>query len=374
MTSSTETRPRHPAPDFAQQDTRFARAFDVLRDGIARHAFPGAAVAITHQGRLVALKGLGRFTYEPESPAVQPETIYDLASVTKAVATTTMAMILYERGQFDLDAPLITALPEFAGDDSRRQQVTFRMLLAHSSGLPAYERLFEKATGYAQMLPAILAVPLTNNPGTQVEYSDIGFLLLALAMTQITRWGFGSLCAYEIFRPLGMLQTTFRPHPKLRSAVPPTEKSPRFPGTIIQGEVNDENARAMGSEDPGHAGLFAPAEDVARFAECMLAGGRPILRPETVALFTRRQDSPPGTSRTLGWDTPSPPSQSGQYFSPRSFGHLGYTGTSLWIDPERRLSVTLLTNRTWPDRKSQLIKEVRPRFHDAVVECLEGRT
>ncbi len=122
-----------------------------------------------------------------------------------------------------------------------------------------------------------------------------------------------------------------------------------------------------------HAGLFAPAADLARFAECMLAGGKPILRPETIAVFTRRQDSPPGTSRALGWDTPSQPSQSGRHFSPRSFGHLGYTGTSLWIDPDRRLSVTLLTNRTWPDRSSQRIKEIRPHFHDAVVESLEAR-
>src|SRR5579884_2280057 len=120
----------------------------------------------------------------------------------------------------------------------------------------------------------------------------------------------------------------------------------------------------------GHAGLFAPAEDGATLAHCLLNGGRPILRPETVALFTRPEDSPAGTSRTLGWDTPSRPSQSGTMFSPRSFGHLGYAGTSLWIDPERQISITLLTNRTWPDRKSQAIKEVRPAFHDAVMKVL----
>jgi len=120
----------------------------------------------------------------------------------------------------------------------------------------------------------------------------------------------------------------------------------------------------------GHAGLFASAPDIARFAEIFLRGGEYLLKPETIALFTRRQDSPPGTSRALGWDTPSHPSSSGLYFSPRSFGHLGYTGTSLWIDPDRQLSVTLLTNRTWPDRRSQAIKQVRPLVHDAIVEAL----
>ena len=139
---------------------------------------------------------------------------------------------------------------------------------------------------------------------------------------------------------------------------------------MIQGEVQDENASVLGGV-AGHAGVFSTAEDVAIFAHSMLNGGAPILRSETLAQFTRRELSPPGTSRALGWDTPSVPSQSGKYFSSHSFGHLGYTGTSLWIDPERQLSVTLLTNRTWPDCKNEAIKEVRPRVHDAIIEALE---
>jgi CubicO group peptidase (beta-lactamase class C family) len=134
--------------------------------------------------------------------------------------------------------------------------------------------------------------------------------------------------------------------------------------------VQDENASVLGGV-AGHAGLFATAEDVAIFANTMLSGGQPILRPETLSLFTRRETLPAGTSRALGWDTPSSPSQSGKYFSANSFGHLGYTGTSLWIDPERQLSVTLLTNRTWPDCCNEAIKEVRPKFHDAIIEALE---
>ncbi len=171
-----------------------------------------------------------------------------------------------------------------------------------------------------------------------------------------------------------MAHTTFRPPAEWKPKIPPTVEDREFHRRIVQGEVHDENASVLGGV-AGHAGVFAPAADVARFAHAMLSGGAPIggapiVRPETVALFTRREASPAGTSRALGWETPSAPSQSGQHFSTRSFGHLGYTGTSLWIDPERRLSVTLLTNRTWPDRSSQKIKQVRPRFHDAVVEAL----
>jgi CubicO group peptidase (beta-lactamase class C family) len=144
-----------------------------------------------------------------------------------------------------------------------------------------------------------------------------------------------------------------------------------FRGRIIQGEVQDENASILGGV-AGHAGMFSTAEDIALFAHSMLSGGRPILRAETIELFTRRETAPAGTSRALGWDTPSSPSQSGKYFGPRSFGHLGYTGTSLWIDPDRQLSITLLTNRTWPDCQNQAIKQVRPAFHDAVIEALKS--
>jgi CubicO group peptidase (beta-lactamase class C family) len=167
-----------------------------------------------------------------------------------------------------------------------------------------------------------------------------------------------------------MARTGFCPRAELHSSIPPTVDANNFRKRIVQGEVYDENASVMNGV-AGHAGLFAPAEDVARYAHAMLSGGAPFIQhPETVALFTHRQPSPHGTSRALGWDTPSPPSQSGKHFSQHSFGHLGYTGTSLWCDSERALSVTLLTNRTWPDRSSQQIKQVRPAFHDAVVECL----
>ena len=171
-----------------------------------------------------------------------------------------------------------------------------------------------------------------------------------------------------IFAKAGMHTACFRPGPEWHDRIPPTQIDEHYRKRIIQGEVHDENASAMGGV-AGHAGLFASATDLATFATALLQGCAPF-RHETIALFTTRASHPAGTSRALGWDTPSQPSQSGKYFGPRSFGHLGFTGTSLWIDPDRQLAIVLLTNRTWPDAKSQLIKQVRPRFHDAVVECL----
>jgi len=415
--NSTAPGSSSPLPDFEHQDDIFSSAFSVLTNAIARRTFPAASLAVTHQGRLVALKAAGQLIYESDAGTpflaslarsgqvpVEPATLFDLASLTKVVATTTMSMLLYERGLVDLDAPLAAIVPEFISAspetkrDLRRREVTLRMLLAHSSGLPAYERLFVKARTRDELLHAALASSLAIDPGQRAEYSDIGFIILGVALERLANESLDGFCQREVFGPLGMTSTTYNPPPEQHKNIPPTAnesgantllreepKSPpyaggkqnltlsqssTFRGRIIQGEVHDENASVLGGI-AGHAGLFATAEDVARFAHCILSGGPPILRPETVALFTRRESSPEGTSRALGWDTPSPPSQSGKYFSSSSFGHLGYTGTSLWIDPQRQLSITLLTNRTWPDCANDAIKQLRPNFHDAVIEALE---
>ena len=362
-------------PAFSDQDKQFQRAFDVLRSGIDQRAFPGATVAITHLGKLVANKGLGHFTYDPGSPAVAAETVYDLASVTKVVATTAACMLLFERGQFKLEQPLVELLPGFADlgskmNDPRRRQVTLRMLLAHSSGLPAYIKLFQTSSNKEELLSHALQVPLTADPGSRAEYSDIGFILLGLALEKLAGQPLDQFCQAEIFAKLGLVHTTFNPPANQKHFIPPTEDDRTFRHRLIQGEVNDENASVMGGV-AGHAGCFARAKDVSIFAHCMLLGGTPLASKPTQELFTRREDFPPGTSRALGWDTPSQPSQSGKYFSSRAYGHLGYTGTSLWIDPDRQLSVTLLTNRTWPDRGSQSIKQIRPLFHDAVIEAID---
>jgi CubicO group peptidase (beta-lactamase class C family) len=392
-----------PADAFEHQDKVFAQAFSILQEAIAQKAFPAASIAVTHRSRLVALKALGRFTYEAGAPPfsrslreggdfdfqsatpdpgapflasfarsgdfdseLTPSTLFDLASLTKVVATTPMAMLLYERGLLDLDAPVSAIIPEFTTDpekDPRRQEVTLRMLLAHSSGLPAYEKLYLKARTRAELLEAAVTMPLAANPATRSAYSDIGFMILGIALERIADESLDRFCQREIFAPLAIPNTTFNPPAEIRAQIPPTANDQSFRKRIIQGEVQDENASVLGGVAP-QAGLFSTAQDL----------GRPILRPETVALFTRRESAPTATTRALGWDTPSSQSQSGNYFSPNSYGHLGYTGTSLWIDPTRQLSITLLTNRTWPDCTNQSIKQVRPRFHDAIIEALEHKS
>ncbi len=362
--------PHFPAPAYERQNEIFGEAFDILHNAILQKAFPAASTAVTFRRRLVALKAFGRFTYESGSASVTATTVFDLASVSKAVATTGMAMILYERGLIDLEAPVVSIVSEFRGQDARRRDVTVRMLLAHSSGLPAYEKLFLKMQSRDELLAAAFTVPLTADPGTRAEYSDIGFIILAAALERVADESLDRFCQREIFEPLGMLHTAYNPPASWRAAIPPTADDLTFRKRIIQGEVQDENASVLDGV-AGHAGLFANGGDLAIFSNVLLQGGPPLVRPETLAIFTRRETAPAGTSRALGWDTPSSPSQSGKYFSARAFGHLGYTGTSLWIDPERQLSITLLTNRTWPDCNNKAIKGVRPAFHDAIVEALE---
>ena len=364
-----------PTPSIANRETKardgFAHVRIILEDVVRDRAFPGASVCVTYEHEVVWQMVVGNFTYEAESPAVTPETAFDLASLTKVIATTTMAMLLYERRQLALDQPVADLVPEFTSshNDHRRQQVTLRMLMAHSSGLPAYIRLFESCGTRQQLLQAAFAASLEADPMARAEYSDIGFIILGEAMERLAGESMDTFCLREIFTPLGMKDTRYSPSPELKGKIPPTLHDKDFRRRVVQGEVNDENASVMGGI-AGHAGLFAPADDIARFSECMLRGGAPIIQPETVAMFTKRQTTPAGTTHALGWDTPSTPSQSGKHFSNISFGHLGYTGTSVWIDPVRHLSITLLTNRTWPDGGSQMIKQVRPALHDAIIEEL----
>jgi len=387
------------APPALPDQEKFRSAFALIEKAIASYSFPAASLAVTFAGNVVALKSFGTFVYKEDlegTPSLArslrqgggfdftlaPATLFDLASLTKPIATTTMAMILYERGLLELEAPVSGTVPEFLTDDVRRRSVTFRMLLTHSTGLPGYEKLFLKSRTRDALLQAVFSLPLTADPGTRAEYSDIGFILLGIALERLAGEPLDTFCRREVFGPLGMLRTTFKPPADLGANIPPTaderesdakagNQRPSFRNRIIQGEVQDENAFVLGGV-AGHAGLFSTAQDVAKFAVAMLGGGAPILRPETIALFTRRESTPAATSRALGWDTPSSPSQSGKHFGPRSYGHLGYTGTSLWIDPDRELSITLLTNRTWPDCSNQAIKQARPKIHDAIVQALKA--
>jgi len=370
--------PDPPQPDSAPagQRERFAAAYRVLEDAIAARAFPGCAFGVLSGGEVVLQDALGSFTYEENAPPVAPETIYDVASVTKVVATTAAAMLLHRRGLLDLETPLGEFLPGFIvgrapGEHARH--VTLRHLLAHNSGLPGNVEFFKSATTPLALLRACLELPLEAEPGARAEYSDPGFILLGKALDVLNGEYLATWARRAVFEPLGMASSGFCPPAAIRHLIPPTEEDTKLRHRIIQGEVQDENSWLLKGAG-GHAGLFSNVPDLLRFAAEILKAGSEqektgLFDPATLKLFAERQ-GPEGSSRALGWDTPSENSSSGSQFSPRSIGHLGYSGCSVWIDLEAGVAVTLLTNRTWPDRKSQLIREVRPAFHNAVRKAL----
>jgi CubicO group peptidase (beta-lactamase class C family) len=262
-----------------------------------------------------------------------------------------------------------------AREDAARR-VKLRHLLAHNSGLPGYVEFFRIVATPGALLRACMELPLQAEPGTRAEYSDPGFILLGKALE--ARMGEPQVpwLRREVFGPLGMAATGFRPAAAAQSSIPPTEEDTTFRHRRVQGEVQDENAWVLQGVG-GHAGLFSNVPDLLRFAGSMLSEGpgtgregrTDLFGPQTVNRFAERQ-GPEGSSRALGWDTPSENSSSGRHFAAHSIGHLGYTGCSLWIDLDAAVAVVLLTNRTWPDRTNQLIREVRPAFHDAVREAL----
>jgi CubicO group peptidase (beta-lactamase class C family) len=360
--------------------TRFAAAAQILNDAIAAHAFPGCAFGVLADGKVQIQDALGHFTYEGTSPAVTAETVYDLASVTKVVATTALAMWLFQRGQLDLDMLLGDMLPGFVtgralGD--RARHVKLRHLLAHNSGLPGYVEFFRTMTTPSELFRACLQLPLEAEPGTRSEYSDPGFILLGKVLELCIGEPLSVWTERELFQPLGMTSTGYSPIPGKRSLIPPTEEDTTFRHRRIQGEVQDENAWLL-KGSAGHAGLFSNVPDLLRFAGEILISGpgkapaannARLFQAETVELFAERE-GPEGSSRALGWDTPSKNSSSGRHFPPHSIGHLGFSGCSLWIDLDAGMAVALLTNRTWPDRQSQMIRKIRPAFHDAVREAL----
>ena len=355
-------------------DNRFVAASRVMDEAITARAFPGCAFGVLAEGEVVFSGALGRFTYDEGSPAVTPETVYDIVSITKVVATTAAAMLLHQRGQLRLEMPLSELLPGFVAGrpaDSPARRVTLRHLLAHNSGLAGYVEFFRTAATSEALLEACMKLPLGAEPGARAEYSDPGFVLLGKALEVLTVKPLATWVSREIFQPLGLSATRFNPPAETRSLIPPTEEDTTFRHRTIQGEVQDENAWLLGGA-AGHAGVFSNVPDLLRFSREILAaanGRSSIINAATVDLFAQRQE-PPGSSRALGWDTPSENSSSGRHFSPRSIGHLGFSGCSLWIDLEAGIAIALLTNRTWPDRQSQLIRAVRPAFHDAVRKAL----
>lgn len=377
--------------ETANAREQFSGAYRVLQEAIEAHAFPGCAFGVLAGEAVLLEDALGRFTYEDDAPAVHPNTMYDIASVTKVVATTATAMLLVQRGKLQVDDLVGDWLPGFVigrERDHRAREVRLRHLLAHNSGLPGYVELFRSASSPQDLLHACLSLPLEAEPGTRAEYSDPGFILLGKVLEICTGERLDVWTQREIFEPLGLTSTRFCPPPALRSAIPPTEIDAKLRNRRIQGEVQDENASALGGV-AGHAGLFSNVPDLLRFSRAIMRKNdaetapkaqleaqkwsqKPLFSAEIVSIFAEKQP-PNGSSRALGWDTPSPNSSSGRHFSPNSIGHLGYSGCSLWIDLDAEIAVVLLTNRTWPDRhdrSSQLIRQVRPAFHDAVREAL----
>jgi len=370
-----------PADDSA--DKKLQPAFDVIKNAIADKAFPGATLAVGYQGK-VSVHSFGKLSYDPQARAVTEKTRYDIASLTKVVATTTLVAKLVE-GDFpvplDLDAKIERYLPEWsttAQEQSLQQKewrskVTVRHLLTHTSGLPPFKEYWRTSKGKQDTLNRIFAEPLEYEPGTKEVYSDLGIILMAEIVERLTGRTLDDLANTYIFDPLKMSATGFRPAKKLWPEIAPTEIDNSLRHRLVQGEVHDENAFAIGGVS-GHAGLFSTAPDLAALCQMLLNGGsyahERILRRATVAQFTAAQQLSNGT-RTLGWAVPTEGGSSGHFFSARSFGHTGFTGTSIWIDPDRDLFVVLLTNRVNPTRENQKIAKVRPALHDAVMQSLE---
>ena len=363
-------------PMDVRGEAQLQPAFQVIERTVADKAFPGATVAVGYRGKL-SLHAFGNLSYAAKSPAVDTRTMYDIASLTKVVATTTLVAKLVE-GDFpvplDLDARVERYLPEWASGPQPewRHQVTVRHLLTHTSGLPAFKEYWRTSKSKQETLAKIFAEPLDCEPGTKEIYSDLGIILMAEIVERLTGRTLDDLAKTYIFTPLAMKDSMLRPPKKLWPSIAPTEIDNNLRHRLLQGEVHDENAFAIGGVS-GHAGVFSTAPDLAAFCQMLLNGGvyahHRILRRATIAQFTAPQQLSSGT-RTLGWAVPTEGGSSGHYFSPYSFGHTGFTGTSIWIDPDRQLFVVLLTNRVHPTRENQKIAQLRPAFHDAVMQAL----
>ena len=344
---------------------RLAKIDHVVERGITAGGYPGAAVVVGRRGAAVWEKGFGRLGWNASDPAVDAEnTIYDLASLTKVVGTTTAVMMLFDEGKIRLDDYVSEFLPDFSG--GLKDFVTIRMLLEHRSGLPAGRDLWRIASSPADARRAVLETPLAYQPGTRFEYSDLGPDLLAFIVEKASGKPLDEFLQQRVFGRLGMRSTGFRPSASLRAQIAPTELNPPR-GYSLRGEVHDENAYALGGV-AGHAGMFSTAADLSVFAQMMLNGGEfegtRLIADSTISLFTKRAAG----TRALGWDTCGGQGSCGKYLGDHAYGHTGFTGTSMWIDPDREMFVILLTNRVHAARAKRpatVIGDVRADLSDA---------
>ena len=351
-------------------------AFSVIEKAISDRAFPGATIAVGYRGR-VSLHSFGRLSYDDAAPATKIDTMYDIASLTKVVVTTTLVEKLVEEdfaSPLNLDAPIDRYLPEWDNGPQPqwRRKVTVRNLMTHTSGLPPFKEYWRTSTSKQETISRIFIEPLEYEPGTKVVYSDLGIILLAEIIQRLTGRPLNELAGEYIFDPLRMQHSLYLPPKKLWPEIAPTEIDNQLRHHLVQGEVHDENAFVIGGVS-GHAGVFSTSPDLAAFSQMLLNGGiyahQRILKRSTIAEFTVPQALANNT-RTLGWVVPTEGSSSGHYFSAHSYGHTGFTGTTIWIDPDRQLFVVLLTNRVNPTRENHKIAEVRPAVHDAVLQGL----
>ena len=378
LTALTVTRagdglPVKPPTDVGMSSTRLEAIERVVARGIKAGGYPGAAVVVGRKGAAVMEKGFGRLSWVPTSAAVDADqTIYDVASLTKVVGTTAAIMILFDEKKIDLDERVVTYLPTFNGGE--KGQVTIRQLLTHTSGLPAGRDIWRITNTPLEARAAVVASHLEARPGSRYIYSDLGADLLGLVVEVVSGEPLDKFLERRVFAPLGMNNTFYRPADSLRYRIAPTEVTPPR-GYPLRGEVHDENAYALGGV-AGHAGLFSTAADLSVFAQMMLNGGEyngvQIISRATVDLFTSRSVG----HRALGWDTAEGDYGSGRFLGPTAYGHTGFTGTSMWIDPERQMFVILLTNRVHAARAlrpAKVISDVRADLSDAaVLAVLDG--
>ena len=350
----------------------FASVRAVLERAIDEHAFPAAVVEVGRASDVLWQAAFGRLSAVEDARATELETVFDLASLTKVLATAPMLMQLIERGHLSLDDRIADRLPSWRGAD--REPVTVADLLAHCSGLAAYVPLFRQHTGRPAFERAICDLPLEYSPRTRSIYSDLGFMLLGFLIEDV---GGASLAqrADTLFRQIGIVdRLQFNPPVQWRPETAATEHDP-WRGRMLVGEVHDENASALGGA-AGHSGLFGTAAAVGCYARHLLQvldGRTGVVSKSTLDTFIARRADVPRSSRALAWDTMLPTSSCGTRMSSRAFGHTGFTGTSLWIDPDRKVYVVLLTNRVHPARTNDAILAVRPAFHDAVIDSLDAR-
>ena len=340
-----------------------------LDRALADSAFPGAYAIVGNREAVLAERGVGRLDWTP-SPTPDAHTLWDLASLTKVVGLTTVMMQLVEQGAVSLDAPLQRYLPNWTGPNKER--VTVRHLLTHSSGLPAFKPYDSQTHDPDSLAKLMFATALDTVPGARMVYSDIGAYMLGRLVERVCGQPLDACAQTRVFGPLRMTETMFRPPASLLPRIAPTEVD-SLRGGLVRGKVHDERAYYLGGVS-AHAGLFSSAHDLARFARILLNGGTldgtQILTPATIRLFTERQVS----NRALGWQKPDGSNSAGHFMSADAFGHTGFTGTSIWIDPQRNVFVILLSNRVNPTRANTRINQVRVALADAVMSAITPST